>query len=695
MRKIFLTLILVSSFFVPMVLSQEEPKIIITTSIDDTQEEKANAGARTLVAAKNEQINIEKASEQLDKDQEEIESKKATLISNGSGSSALDSDVKKEIKLLEKQSQFIEAKKMAIEERIQATEKAVALIEAKIYIINSDDLTINEIRRESRKMYKALSEDKKEKADLKANIPLIDLEIKAIEKEIEGQKILLELKEQDREVIRDSIKANAVRLEAAATERALIDERIAFIDVQIETEKNYISVLAEKRLEVLKSELLVLRAYSFHPTDAVLLIVLFAYLLFVIIRKRKINSGEIQEKEIIPYVGFLMKPLKKILLGCAVFVGAYFTLSLIGYHQLCVYLFHLVAILGSTILILAGAQRLITMLFKKILSVKKEGTKERIMLKTFLDMASTLLRWALFFLGIFLVVEILGVRHEVIDFLIETARKPFFVLGNVSLSVWLLFKVAVILWMFIVGSNLLDGFLRNNVYKKMYLDESVQYTFSVAIKYFMLIIGMFVGLTALGVELAALTVFAGTVGIGIGFGLQDIAKNFVSGIVMLVERPVKVGDYIEVNNLPGKVRAIKARSTVVDTFDNISVIVPNADFMNQKVINWSYSDKITRVKISVGVVYGSDTELVKDSLMEAAKSHGRVLLNPEPYVWFENFGDSSLNFKLHIWTDEPENRFTLKSDLHYMIDKVFRERKITIAFPQRDVHFKSSDVPFK
>ena len=190
----------------------------------------------------------------------------------------------------------------------------------------------------------------------------------------------------------------------------------------------------------------------------------------------------------------------------------------------------------------------------------------------------------------------------------------------------------------------------------------------------------------------ALTVFAGTIGIGIGFGLQDIAKNFISGLVMLVERPVKVGDYIEVGGLPGKVKAIKGRSTVVDTFDNISVIVPNAEFMNQKIINWSYSDKVTRVKISVGVAYGSDTELVRDSLMEAAKSHGRVLRNPEPYVWFEEFGDSSLNFKLHIWTNEPQNRFGLKSDLHYMIDKIFRERKITIAFPQRDIHLIPSDA---
>jgi small-conductance mechanosensitive channel len=248
---------------------------------------------------------------------------------------------------------------------------------------------------------------------------------------------------------------------------------------------------------------------------------------------------------------------------------------------------------------------------------------------------------------------------------------------------------------FIAGANLLDGFLRKNVYERVHLDESVQYTFSVTIKYIMLIIGVMIGLAALGVELAALTVFAGTIGIGIGFGLQDIAKNFISGLVMLVERPVKVGDYIEVSGLPGKVKAIKARSTIVDTFDNISVIVPNAEFMNQQVINWSYSDKITRLKLPVGVAYGTDPELVKATLLDAAKSHPDVLKIPEPYVWFTEFGNSSLNFELYIWTNEPNNRFTLKSHINFEINKFFKAAGIKIPFPQRDIHFKSTDVPLK
>ncbi|MBU0683117.1 MAG: mechanosensitive ion channel, partial [Candidatus Omnitrophica bacterium] len=247
-------------------------------------------------------------------------------------------------------------------------------------------------------------------------------------------------------------------------------------------------------------------------------------------------------------------------------------------------------------------------------------------------------------------------------------------------------KSAFIVWVFIATAQILDKLLRKSLYKKIHLDESVQYTFSVIIKYLMLTAGLLIGLGALGIELAAFTIFAGTVGIGIGFGLQDIAKNFISGLVMLVERPVKVGDYIEVNELPGRVRAIKARSTVIDTFDNISVIIPNADFMNKQIINWSYTDKLIRLKITVGVAYGTDIDLVKSSLLEVAVNHSKVLTMPEPYVWFEEFGESSLVFDLFVWTNEPNSRFTVKSELNFAVDKMFKEKKIRIPFPQRDVH---------
>ncbi|MGB2599274.1 MAG: mechanosensitive ion channel domain-containing protein, partial [Candidatus Omnitrophota bacterium] len=586
------------------------------------------------------------------------------------------------------------AKELAIEEKIQAYEQVADVIGRKLQIVKSKDLTLKQVRSELKQMRQTLKERKKEKSALKNNIPLIELEIKSIEKEISAQKMLLALKEDNKQPTQEALEANQVKQETIQAQVTHINERISFVDIQIEAAKDYINMLHEKRVSILKNTLLAKGPYSVKLWETSFLAILFGWFLLFIAAKRKEKHIDAEASEPLGKK-ISINLLRKGFWWSLVFISVYFILSFSGYHQLAVYLVPRMVFVVIVVFALFLIHHVVDLGAHKIGEKTKIITEQPTAGHAFLDASITLFGWILFIFGILFVTEALGIRYEAATFLGALVQKPFFKLGEVSISVWVLFKAGAILWLFIVCSNLLDGAFRNSLYKKMRLDESVQYTFSVTIKYLMLIIGVLIGLSALGVKLAALTVFAGTIGIGIGFGLQDIAKNFISGIIMLIERPVKVGDYIEVSDLPGKVRAIKARSTIVDTFDNISVIVPNADFMNQKVINWSYSDKVTRVKISVGVVYGADTELVKASLMKVAKSHEKVLHNPEPYVWFENFGDSSLNFNLYIWTNEPQNRFGLKSDLHYMIDKIFRERKITIAFPQRDLHFKSSDVPLK
>lgn len=689
MRK-FLSILVIAVFFLsPLGVAQEEIKA------DKTTEAEQDKVLSTLETAKNGQVDIEKTPEQLAKEKEALEAKKAKLAGDIPPEKIEDPDIKKQLKALEKEQQVIEAKELAIQERIEATERAISVFEKKINVINKEDLTFSELNYEFKQIRKSLRSDEKEKALLKTKIPLITIEIDAIEKEIAAHKMLLDLKQEDKDSIRHSIQESEERLEGAQTELALINERMAFIDVQIETERNYLKVVVEKRFHLLKNQLFSRKAYSYDPFDFILLLILLLCLLFISVIRRKVASDSDTKEHLPHHPRVFISVLRKIVLITAIYSAAYFIVSFTGYHAFAIFFTYRIFIIGLLYFIFRGLYRSMKIAFGRIVSRGEEGSKERIMMKASLEILSTVMAWGFFLLGVFLVVEILGIRYEVAELLVDAAKKPFFTLGSVNLSVWLILKALIILWVFIAGANILDSLLRKNVYKRMHLEESVQYTFSVTLKYLMLIIGALIGLAALGVELAALTVFAGTIGIGIGFGLQDIAKNFISGIVMLVERPVKIGDYIEVSGLPGKVRAIKARSTIVDTFDNISVIVPNAEFMNQQVVNWSYSDKITRVKISVGVAYGSDTELVKESLLEVAKTHGKVLHNPEPYVWFEEFGDSSLNFRLFVWTNEPQSRFTLKSDLHYMIDKIFRERGITIAFPQRDIHFKSSNVPLK
>jgi small-conductance mechanosensitive channel len=217
-----------------------------------------------------------------------------------------------------------------------------------------------------------------------------------------------------------------------------------------------------------------------------------------------------------------------------------------------------------------------------------------------------------------------------------------------------------------------------------------RYTFARLVQYLIWAIGLFVGLRVVNIDLTALAVVAGALGIGVGFGLQNLVANFVAGLVLLFERPIEVNDRVTLENVEGNVVAINFRSTTVLTNDNIAVIVPNSRFINQTVINWSHGDPQVRIHIPIGVAYGSDTELVTRTLLEVAALTEGILRTPEPIVLFRGFGDSSLDFELLVWIDRPELHYRLQSRLNYAIDAAFRRHGIEIPFPQRDVHLRSA-----
>jgi small-conductance mechanosensitive channel len=221
------------------------------------------------------------------------------------------------------------------------------------------------------------------------------------------------------------------------------------------------------------------------------------------------------------------------------------------------------------------------------------------------------------------------------------------------------------------------------------LDDAPRYVIVRFTQYLVWIVGIAIALELLNVDLTALTFVAGALGIGIGFGLQNIVNNFVSGIVLLFEQPVRYRDRVTVENIEGQVEHINFRATTILTNDNISIIVPNSQFVNQTVVNWSHGDPRIRVHVPVGVAYGSDVELVTQTLLGVAREAEGVLNRPEAEVRFLEFGDSSLNFELLVWSDEPPNYHRLRSQLNYAIDKAFREHNIEIPFPQRDVHIKT------
>jgi small-conductance mechanosensitive channel len=255
--------------------------------------------------------------------------------------------------------------------------------------------------------------------------------------------------------------------------------------------------------------------------------------------------------------------------------------------------------------------------------------------------------------------------------------------------------IALLIAVFWISSRT-KRFLFNRLLAQSGLDRSLQYAIAQIVGYVVLIIGIVIVLDNAGIHLGALTVFAGAVGVGVGFGLKNIASNFISGLLILAERPIAIGDRIEVAGITGQVQEIRARSTVILTNDNIAMIVPNEKFIDSPVTNWTYSDRRVRFRLPVGVAYGSDVNKVRDALVAAAREHPATLKEPEPNAFLEKFGDSTIDFQLIVWSDEMSRRPSrFKSDLNYLIYKHLTAVGIEIPNPQRDLHIRDAVIEIK
>jgi len=225
------------------------------------------------------------------------------------------------------------------------------------------------------------------------------------------------------------------------------------------------------------------------------------------------------------------------------------------------------------------------------------------------------------------------------------------------------------------------------------LSNSMQYTMSHLGGYGCTALLLLIVLQNVGIDLSSFAFLAGTLFIGIGFGLQNIVSNFVSGLIILIEQPIKIGDRIDFGNLAGIVLKISARSTIIRTNDNIDVIVPNSDLVTHRVINWSYGEPEVRFRIPVGVAYGTDPDWVRECLLEVATAENHVLSQPPPEVFLESFGDNSLNFELVVWNRDMSTRpRAFRSLINYSIAKKLKERGIEIPFPQRDLHLRNETI---
>ncbi|GAB2612433.1 mechanosensitive ion channel family protein [Belliella aquatica] len=262
-----------------------------------------------------------------------------------------------------------------------------------------------------------------------------------------------------------------------------------------------------------------------------------------------------------------------------------------------------------------------------------------------------------------------------------------FKVGESSITVSIILTLLVSIILLLIVSELVRKFLVKKVLIRYQITQGTRQSAGTIVKYLIIFAGMFSILQTSGIDLSAFGILAGALGVGIGFGLQNITNNFISGLIILFEQPIKVGDRIEVGDISGDVIVISARSTTIVTNDNISVIVPNSQFIDSQVINWSHNDRNIRFNFPVGVSYKEDPEKIKSILLDVAARNEGVLKSPKADVLFDEFADSSLNFTLRVWSSDYINKpKVLKSELYYEIFKRFAEEGVEIPFPQRDIH---------
>jgi potassium efflux system protein len=265
------------------------------------------------------------------------------------------------------------------------------------------------------------------------------------------------------------------------------------------------------------------------------------------------------------------------------------------------------------------------------------------------------------------------------------------VIGHISITVGSILLFVVSVWVSLWLAKTIRFTLRDEMLPRMEVPQGVGDSITTLIYYALATVGFMIALVAAGFQLSQLTLAVGALGVGIGFGLQSIARDIVSGVVLLYERPLRVGDWVEVANLLGVVTDIGIRASRVRTRDGAEVVVPNGELISGHVANWTLSDRRHRVHVDIGVAYGTDPEKVLDILMKAAQSHPDVLVNPAPRALFKGFGDSSLDFELRVWTQNTERGWQapLISDLSVAINKALAKNGIEVPFPQRDLHLRS------
>lgn len=281
---------------------------------------------------------------------------------------------------------------------------------------------------------------------------------------------------------------------------------------------------------------------------------------------------------------------------------------------------------------------------------------------------------------------------RLLEALTQSVGSPFLPLGGRRYSVLDAVVLVALFLVLVRGAAFLKGLLRIRVLQRTGIEPGSQEAIAFILQYGLLFLGTLVLLQLWGLDLTSLALFASVLGVGVGLGLQGIAKNLISGLIIMFERPIKVNDFVEVGDLQGTVTRVNLRSTEVVTLDRISIIVPNVEFLESRVVNWSHGSSVARLRIPVGVAYGSDSQMVRKALLEACHDLPDILATPPPQVFFMGFGESSLDFQLLVWINQPRRQYEIRSELNFRIEAILRQHHLTMPFPQRDLHLRNERI---
>jgi potassium-dependent mechanosensitive channel len=381
--------------------------------------------------------------------------------------------------------------------------------------------------------------------------------------------------------------------------------------------------------------------------------------------------------------GFLLLAMLLGYPGLSRFVGSHFVATA-GVLWL-IYLLHLVVELVSSVSVISGKQ------IDDEAPVEEEGAPS---LLTIRIIGGLLMDIVIVLVGITILLLLWRFDWVEVRSWIEAA---FFgvQLGDLRIS---LQSVLMALGVFAIGlllTRFVQRWFISRAFAGRHRDSGLQESTRIGIGYLGFVLAALAGLSYLGLDFSNLAIVAGALSVGIGFGLQSIFNNFASGIILLVERPIKIGDWIAVGDHEGMVKRISVRSTEIETIYRQSVIIPNANLITNPVTNWMHGDKSCRLDVPIGVAYGTDVRLLRTVLLDVGASHGAVLKYPAPVVHFAGFGDSSLDFELRVFLRDARQRITVASDLRFAILPALNNASISIPFPQRDIHLKGDDSPDK